>query len=361
MPSDDSVDTSLVLDDNAECCHKVNGLALYRYWLKAKQRADKKNDSDFVKDSLQSSFQDSPSYQEDSERNGAVQPMVITRKDSQKADALAMPGDNLYIGDMVKALGEMWICVDSYIDEFGVTHAELWICNYLLRFQNGTPEIIERYVAIDDGSYSKPGEEKIPVVDDSYTIYISLDEDTKWLFVDKRLAIGKWIDQDFRDILEVCKISWIDLRTRNRGVGSHILVVRVVGELFNPDRDNYTERICDYLSGDSSSESPDNPAVPSEKRIEIAGKQSIRIGTKRTYEAIFVGGEPTEEQLSSLEWRSSGVAFDNIFSESKRDGSITLQIPLDDTVIGKNFVLQCIDTTGEYESGSLTVEVSDLG
>lgn len=353
VPPGSSVDTG--------CCPGTNGLALYRYWLKAKQRADKQNDSDFVKDSLQSSFQDSPAYQDDSERNGVLQSMVITRKNSQKADALAMPGDNLYIGDMVKALGEMWICVDSYIDEFGVTHAELWICNYLLRFQNGTSDIIERYVAIDDGSYSKPGEEKNPVVDDTYTIYISLDEDTKWLFVDKRLAIGKWVDQDQKQILEVCKISWLDLRTRNLGTGSHILYMRVVGDLFNAELDNYEEGICNYISPDDEGGGQDSPDEPSEKRIEILGKQAIRIGTKRTYEANFIGGATTEEVLSSIQWKTSGLDMDDIFVKSKGEGSITLQVPLDSTIIGKTFVLQCIDSTGEYESGSLEVEVTDLG
>lgn len=356
--------------DNGGCptlntgCGKQDDLALYKYWLRKKKEADKKNDSNFVEESIQDTYENSPAYQEDSERNDVLQPMVITRKDAQKAEAMAMPGDELYIGDMVKAFDEMWICVSAYIDEFGVTHGELWICNYLLRFQNGTPDIIERYVVIDDGSYSKSGEDKIPVVDDSYNLYITLDDDTKWLYIDKRLAIGQWVDKDKKSILEVVKIRWIDVRTRNLGAGSHILFMGIVGDLYNEGVDNFEERICDYIA---SEETTEPPVEPQEKQIYIDGKETIRIGTKRTYELYLDDGSISDTQTeleveeNRFAWSISGDVAAVAFEESADGMSCTIQVPLDDSLIGKSVTLTCKDTLEEYATGTMSVGVINLG
>ena len=362
MPEDNVAGGVQGTEENKPCC-KPDAWVLYQYWLKQKRRADRKNDQEFVQESIEEEFTNSPAYQEDAKVNGEKQPLVITREDSKVAEATSLPGTNIYIGDIVEALDEIWLCVDSYIDEYGVTNATLWICNYILRFQNGTPEIFETPVVIDDGSYSKPGEEKIVVVDDTYEVYMSLYKDTKWMYIDKRLCLGHWVDGEQAPIVEACKITWIDVRSRNRGYGSHLLYTRVVGDVYNPEKDNYDERICDFIKGDAEEE-PDDPETPPveepKKRLIIDGGDTQRIGTKRVYTAKAVDEEGNVADVDfEITWT---VPEDKTNYAFTTDAAVcSVQIPFDDDLIGDTITISCSDATGEYEPATKTVGVVTLG
>ena len=157
-----------------------------------------------------------PAYQDDTEINGVTTPLVIVMKDSGIADVKAFPGTNLNIGDMVTFRDEPWICVEKYYDKMGIINAVIWMCNYFINFQNNSNPIHTRFVVVDKGSYSKlSGTSDAPTMDNTYKVYISIDPQTKKLFVDKRLAFGPIYNSSIEEILEVYEISGLDFISWN--------------------------------------------------------------------------------------------------------------------------------------------------
>ena len=68
-------------------------LELYRRWLACGLEQEKCQEQSYVQESFAETIQQSPAYQEDAEVNGEPQPIVATRKDTNKCDVTVIPGD----------------------------------------------------------------------------------------------------------------------------------------------------------------------------------------------------------------------------------------------------------------------------
>lgn len=330
-------------------------LTVYRLWLRKAKKADRNQDTQFVQDSFAENLQNTPAYQDDARVNGQSQPMLATRKGTKKCKFTLVPGDDIHIGDLVEVFNEHWLCIELYIDEYGMKYGELWMCNQIFRYQDHALRTIEKYAILDDGSYTSGTDKPLLVTDNSFNCYISLDDESRALFVDKRLAIGVVYNSVGEPILEVGKIKWIDAKSRNFGEGSHLMLFGINDDAYNPETDNLDELICDYRTTEEPS--PVEPAPEEIGTLSIEGRTTIRIGSGRTYElkTIDANGETVDNPLE-VEWSIEPVIAG--VTIAPKDGSCLVTIKEDDNLSGETFTLRCRATGGNYHDGEITVEVT---
>lgn len=319
---------------------KKSNWEIYDYILRHNRMSGKTHTVNTAQSSFKSITLDNPAYQEDATRNGKVQPMLITRTSTTECSVQINPGDTLFIGDLVECYNEKWLVTELFQDEYGLTSGKMWLCNYLCNFQNNTPNIVKYYSVIDDGSYSK-SEKNITTTDSHYTLYISLDNETEKLYIDKRLAIGTMYDKNQKKILQVMKIVWIDKQDVNFGNGSHLLKIRLSADVYNAEKDNIDELICDYIEGIATTDvvEVEDATSPIENNTEehsltISGKDTLKIGTSRTYK---LEGEIPEN--INVIWSVNDSKY-----KLTPDGlQCKISVPLDGDLIGNKIQLLAND------------------
>jgi hypothetical protein len=300
-----------------------------------------------------SGMQEDPAYQADATVNGTSTPLIASRSSALECDIKAIPGTNLHIGDLVSCLNEDWLVVELYTDKVGIIEGKMWVCNDILHFQNHSPDIIRRRCVVDDGSYSRKSTDPIAYIPtNTYKLYVSLDEKTVQLYIDKRLALNEIYDLNGDMVLEVYKIVGLDLKSKNFGEGSHLMVLTLQRDVYNESADDYDNLICDaYVS-------PINTAVSSAAGgCKIVGKDVVRIGTTRKYWAVFT--DSNESVVAATpRWT---VAPPTGVNSSVTDGVVSIQIPLDSSLIGKKIMLAVTDEEGLYGSCEKEVQVIAVG
>lgn len=334
-------------------------LTLYRHWLACGIEKDKTHDTNYVQESFKETIQQSPAYQSNSLVNGVPQPIVATRKETKKCDITVLPGDTLHIGDLVYVFNEYWICVELYIDEYGMNYGELWMCNQVFTYQNHSLNTIRKYAILDDGSYSNGNDKAIMVTDNSFNCYISLDDESKALFVDKRLAISVIHDSKGNEILEVGKIKWIDVKSKNFGDGSHLMVFGINDDAYSAENDSIEKMICDYKEETHIS---DEPVVPPEEdaqlgHLVIDGRTTLRIGSGRTYtvSAILDSNSETITPPNAVIWNIECECDEITIAP---DGcSCKVFVRENDDLVGLSFSLGCECSANEFIAAKYLVEV----
>lgn len=350
-------------------------LALYRRWLICCLEKERSQEKNYVQESFAETIQQSSAYQKDALVNGNLQPIVATRKGTNKCEVIVIPGDRIYIGDLVKVFNEYWICVEMYMDEFGMYYGELWMCNHIFHYQDFELNTIHKYAILDDGSYSKGSDKALVVTDNSFNCYISLDDESRSLSIDKRLGISVIYDKDGKEILETGKIKWIDIKSRNFGEGSHLMVFGINDDPFHPETDNIELLICDYKEklkdeelteepepidpddpSETPEENPDNETVVPKGKLVIDGRKTIRLGSGRTYSLIAIDNESGEsvEPPVEIEWSIEGEGV----TINASGATCKVSVKEDDDLYGSIFTIKCICTTGEYIEAKYEVEVT---
>lgn len=343
-----------------------NSYKVYEWWLNDTRKREVCAGKRETQDSLFEDLKNSVAYQSGATKNGENQPIVATRSEMNKCKITVLPGDNMCIGDLIHVFNEYWLCKELHTDEYGITHGELWMCNHIFRFQNRTPDIIQKYAIIDDGSYSQGSEKSIRTIDNGYDCYISLDSDTEQLYVDKRLALDVIYDKNGDTILEVGKIGWIDKHTCNYGEGSHMIYMRLDDDVFNRENDSLDEYICDYIE-----ESPvvegvtaveETPAEEPAGYLTITGRDTIRTGTSRTYKVSAIDKDGNTVDLpEGLEWQFESDPNVLYYIDNIQNESVKLNAPLLDECVGLVGVIYCTDKTGVYRQAKKEVVVISIG
>lgn len=329
----------------------MEDFTLYKSWLELTRGSESTQDSQAVVQDFLATLDQNTAYQPNATRNGSLNPIVAIRKNSNVCDITVIPGSELFIGDLVGVYGETWLVVELWQDEYEMTYGTLWMCNQIFRFQNGTSDIIEKYAVLDDGSYSKNGDKTVNVVDSNLTCYMSYDDESKYLYVDKRMAISRLYGANKNEILEAGKISYIDTKAKNYGEGSHLLKFRLDDDVYSEEKDSLDEMICDYIYPDNA-DKEEGTAY-----LVINGRDSIKLGTGRNYtvSGVTANGESVEV-TENLEWSLIGNTSDNV-TITIENNVCTLTVGLDETLYNTVITLQCTDTSGQYNSAIKQVEV----
>lgn len=299
--------------------------------------------------------EDDPAYQPSARINNRVAPIVASRKSTVECSIKASPSTDISLGDVVECLGEHWLVMELYKDKIGLINGTMWICNHILHFQNHTPDIYTRYCVVDDGSYAKKSTDPDAyVMANTYRVYLGIDEQTQKLFVDKRLSFGTTYSSDGNKKLEVYKIVGMDLTSRNHGVGSHMMMMLAQRDVYNPETDSIVTQICDVVK--NSPQSSTTPSIGGS--CEITGKDTIRIGTARSYNVIFTdanGGAVTE---ITPEWQITapdGVTY------RIENNTCKISTPLDPALVGAIIEITASDLDGNYGECTKKVEVITVG
>ena len=221
-------------------------------------------------------------------RNGKPQVLVaVETQTSYKYEIIAMPGDELLTGDLLEFENRHWIVVE--VPSAPVLHYTgiAWECNHLFRFQTFDGDIVERWGVIDSGNYSTDVQHGSMLTDTNsqYRLYMQLDDQTKQIFIDKRLAVAQIFDKDGRQILDVYKVTDVDPVTQSYG-GGHLLVLRAVSDAYNAKTDRIDILICDYNEGGA-------PDTPTPDKVVITGPDELRPVFGRKYTASYEGA-PTD-------------------------------------------------------------------
>lgn len=298
---------------------------------------------------------DDPAYQKNASINGVVTPMLASRSSAVLCKIKALPSTKVHIGDVVECLGEHWIVVEQYTDKVGIINGEMWLCNNVLRFQNHSVEINSRYCVVDDGTYSKKtSDPNAFVMANTYKIYITIDDATRKLFVDKRLALGQIYSATEEKILEVYKIIGMDVKSKNFGDGSHLMVLTLQRDVYDEHTDSLSENICDIIqAGDA------NASVSGQTgSCIITGKDTIRIGTSRKYTVTFTDGNGEILSDAVPVWTvsaSEGVNYDTSATQC------SVAIPLNEKYVGEIITLSVSDANNLLGSYEKKVRVIPIG
>ena len=316
---------------------------LTRYGATSRERSIARTKQDFERFVV-----DDPAYQENCLRNGEPQRFLITRSDAlYRCDITAFPGEELYPGDIIQCFDEHWICYQTRVSNDIQVSGTIWLCNHLFHWQNGTPEIIEKWGVLDSGVYSttKTGGYEINTPDVQYKIYLPWDKDTEQFFVDKRLATNIRRDANGKQILEVYKVTRVDPISQAYGKGAHLMLLHCRSDDFVAERDSVERIICDYI--------PEEPIVspPQESgktHAAIMGRDTIRVGSSRTYTIEPHNAfQPIWSIEPSIEGITISPAADNVCITVEDRGAL----------VGQTFSLQAIDPDGGYAPCVFPVEV----
>lgn len=285
-------------------------------------------------------------------RNGKNQNFVISQTTVHyKYQITALPDEELCVGDVIDYADEKWIVVETRVGSPLQKTGVMWLCNISLSFQNGTYDIITRPAVLDSGVYSttKNGNEELQYVDKQFKLYLPYDDDTKKIFVDKRIAVDTRYDQYGKEILEVYNVTGINRVARSYGKGGHLLICELRSGTYSPSVDNLELMICDYVS-----DSDDHKPSVEKLKCSISGRPTIMIGQTRTYAAVFYDANGQEVDGIVPIWDITG---DIEVDTEQVDNTIKITVSNNEDYIGETFQIILSDSEDLYNPYTFEVEV----
>lgn len=340
----------------------MNNWDMYEVFLNGGTDAHSLRDRAIIsaREAFLNSVESNPGYQKDALRNYVEQPILVTTTSSEfVCEVAAMPGDDLEAGDIIECFNEHWLVMGvrltSPIQKSGV----MWLCNQKFCFQNFNAAIVERYGVIDDGSYSKTQtNELVPTLSGNYNIYLPFDDDTKQIYVDKRLATGTQYNALKELVLEVYVVKNTNTKGRNTGSLNKLLVLGVERGVYNKETDNVSLMICDYAA-------PATPVTPATNTTyHISGRARLRIGTTNPYQISLISSSGNAVPVPTpIEYAVAITSSDDVSSLTTvlENNIFTVSCPLKYDLIGKSFSINLTCAEDATRNTSIEVEVVTVG
>lgn len=300
---------------------------------------------------LDNDLKASINYKPDALCNGVRQGIILlpNTKAEYKSTIIAFPNDKLNVGDVLYVDGLYWIIVTTNVTNPIQTIGTGWLCNHLFRFQNYSSKILEYWGVVDDGSYALPqsGDEQIRYPNNRVNFYLPYNDDTKYLYIDKRIATDIVYDKNGNEILEVYVIEGKKQSLSTYGSGGHLLVLEAVSGQYNNEKDNLKEGICDYICKTESSTNKDKPITL--LTCKINGRNTIRAGGTGTYSVSFGSEHITPVWSLKNENPNVALTIDHL--------TATLKVADVDEVVGEIITLCCRDSLNKYNTSEFEIEV----
>lgn len=302
---------------------------------------------------LSQGMMEDPAYQGDAMINGVSTPLLASRTSSLTCTIKVFPDSNIHIGDLVKCLGATWIVEELYTDKLGFIRGEMWICNQVINFYNSSPVLHSTPCVVNNGTYYRDSNNAIAFMPaNMYEIHMSINSETRQLFIDKRLSLGVIFSPTGEEVLEVCRVVGIDMKSKNCGDGSHLMVLTVQRDVYDQHTDSIKDNVCDVFAQGESVVIPDEAG-----NCMISGGDTLRIGISRSYTASFVDMQGNIADVIA-QWTVNvpdGVEY-------RIDGNICIiRTPLDDKYVGQLITLSIADGAGLYGTCEKKVRVITIG
>lgn len=273
--------------------------------------------------------------------NKPMQLMVIKDTDGNvhKKKIKSRHSDVIHVGDYVKWNDQIWLITLLDPDDKTWNKGYMFLCTLLLRWQDESGKIIERFAYAEDYTKYSMGEfsnNYITVGDYQYGITLPVDEYTKKLNRNNRFVIdyeGNYPPDTYR--LTGKKIFLNDDSYFKKG---GVFVATLSYSHFNKETDelillsdNVKAWICDFNKLDENSNNPDEETIVPE--VSIIGSDKLKVGFERTYTTSF-----QNDIIQEFLW--------NIISDFKvitkiNNNKIKVLIE-DEDLISSSFLLQVI-------------------
>lgn len=336
-------------------------LELYRTYLFTDGSSKRERTITSHKRDLKQYALGSPDFHPEAKRNGVEQGFLFTRGGEENSyNIICLPDEELFAGDLIDAFGEKWIVTEARADDTTHKTGIMHQCNHLFRFQNFSPEIIEEWGYIDQSGYSSTitGTNQIQKSEEQVAIYMPYNENTKKIFVDKRLASHVAYEKTGREILSTYKVTSASPVSRSFNQKDHLLLLKAVRDVYNEQADSLEEQICDYISESGGETQP-----PSEDLLScaITGSPSINLGRTRTFKGVFYqeDGVTIDESIIG-NWEYSAEAAEKGIAFEVSGNQLKVVIPFISDMIGYTFEITLKDAAGKYSPSSIEVEVGNI-
>lgn len=202
-----------------------------------------------AKDRLSYDMPESINCCHDSLRNGVSQKFIITTTDKvSMMDIIAFPNEELYIGDMIDALGEKWIVTEMYATDFIQAKGKMLQCNQLFKWQNFGGDVLEYWGVLDSGVYStsEKSTDMMIISDQQFKVYLPYNDDTKKIYEGKRFATEVIYNNNGEQELACYRVTAVDSQSESYG-GGKILMLKLRSDTFKRGIDNIELGVCDYV------------------------------------------------------------------------------------------------------------------
>lgn len=284
-------------------------------------------------------------------RNGLPQDFIIVPTKTG-CNLFARPGETFNIGDIIYYNTLHWLVTDVNFHDDLTRSGEMVRCNRQIRWQNKrTGRIVERW-CLATKPYASNVNEGLSISNSNreYKIQLSYDEETIQVDLDRRFLL-EVIDGEPK----AYQITSVDtLTNRYQDVDGGFLIWNMKQSEYNPLTDSAEMMIADYFA-------PGKEPTPSPAdglSCVISGRDTIRVGMKRTYTVTFYDatGKLTVDGIPAV-W--DVVAPDGTVDIVDDGYSVTITM-VGDIPAGERIQITVRDADGRYIPASFYVEVIDL-
>lgn len=253
---------------------------------------------------------------------------------ANKKNISSMCGEDFKLGDIIEYCETKWLVMTADVNDEIYVRGSMQECNYKLKFQNSSREIVEYDCVIESASQYNSGEEAFKTITIGYNqllIYIPLNDDTVGFKSDDRFFIdnNKVNPKTYR-------ATRVDTVTGTfNGVG--YVIALVTEDQYNPERDNIEKWICDYREPEEE---------PEDITISYRGNAEIVCGG--TFKTFSVD--------TNVTWQIDCLPIQQDYIKSEiSDKKIKIKCLNNLALIGTTFNLKCEDS--ESNTGQLYIDI----
>lgn len=265
------------------------------------------------------------------------------------------------VGDIIyySKSQEYLICTESFnIDDIHY-QGKFTLCNWVLKWQDKSGKILQYPCFVTNATQYNSGEQstkQYTVGSSQHMIKLPCDENTVKIRTPQRFMLDKNIDDPI-----TYSVTQNDTTTYNYG-SKGIVVVTVLEEPINRDKDRIDLGICDYID---NAETTDNSTGNTDEETENINVKSVieytskvikSGGNARTFTAKFYDGNNNEVDIIP-KWTIICDFADKLVT-TEIGSNIKISID-DDSYIDEDFRLVLSDNEGNYES-SLIITIKSL-
>ena len=257
----------------------------------------------------------------------------------------SLPDEYFEAGNYIEWADSMWLMVSCDWDKEVYTYGKMQQCNYVLKWQTKSADIIERWSVVLSASKYNNGEKYnniIVVGSNQLMVYLPLDAETLKLRANKRLMVD--FNTDLPKCYDVTRVDTVTMSydgiTEPAYDGKGCILLVLTETELNPDVDNIELMICDYINPN------DVPQPTSPILITYSGSPEIRIGGRKTLNA-----EAESDVIFSL---VSSAMWEGKITLTQTGNKCLIKCANDSAMVGSSFKVM---VTGGGQSSELLMKI----